>query len=162
MTLLKSGDKTPKLNLIFTIISLTLASWLGASPAIAAGAVFDNAVNIKSFKSKIPKDIFYLPGEKFAETFSAISKPSAKQETEQAQSSNDQQRQAPKPGETFKVEGIIKIGERGCAVINSKIWYVGKNNFGYTLYKLGEDYVDIKTPDGKIIKVELIKKKAVE
>lgn len=128
-------------------------------------AIFDNGADIEKFKQSIKKDIFYLPDEKFAKDFE-LNDTRTKAEIDAAEARKRQQSQASQAGrqadENFRVEAIIKIGDRGCAVINSKIWYVGKNSFGYTLMKLNDESVEIKTPAGNIITCELIKKKAVE
>lgn len=128
-------------------------------------AIFDNGANVEKFKQSIKKDIFYLPDEKFAKDFE-LNDTKTKAEIAADEARNRQQSTAAQAGrqtdENFKVEAIIKIGDRGCAVINSKIWYVGKNSFGYMLMKLNDESVEIKTPAGNIIKCELIKKKAVE
>ncbi len=127
-------------------------------------AVFDNGANVEQYKQTIKKDLFYLPDEKFAKGFEMdIEKPktvTGKPEQTKQQASAGQGRQG--PDENFRVEAIIKIGEKGCAVINSKLWYLGKNSFGYMLVKLNDESVEIKTPAGNIIKCDLIKKKAVE
>ncbi|HOT75439.1 MAG TPA: hypothetical protein PK467_06625 [Candidatus Wallbacteria bacterium] len=139
------------------------AGFAGAS-AGPLRAVFDNGANVEQYKQTIKKDLFYLPDEKFAKGFEMnIEKPKAetgRAEQVKQQASAGQGRQG--PDENFRVEAIIKIGEKGCAVINSKLWYVGKNSFGYMLVKLNDESVEIKTPAGNIIKCDLIKKKAVE
>ncbi|HOT77134.1 MAG TPA: hypothetical protein PK467_15190 [Candidatus Wallbacteria bacterium] len=63
------------------------------------------------------------------------------------------------PVEIFNVEGIIKMGERGCAIINSKLWFVGKPDQGYEVIKLHPESVEIKTPEGKILKCKLTREK---
>lgn len=155
------------------VISVTAFELAAFTPFLCAGlaygaplkAIFDNGANVEKFRQSIKKDIFYLPDEKFAKDFE-LNDARTKAEIAAAEARNRQQSQSAKNGrqtdENFKVEAIIKIGDRGCAVINSKIWYVGKNSFGYTLMKLNDQSVEIKTPAGNIIKCELIKKKAVE
>jgi len=137
----------------------------GAALAGPVRSVFDNGADVAKFKKTVKKDVFYLPDEKFAKDFE-IGPARPKTETQTPYDPKKSGRGASgakQPSdENFKVEAIIKIGEKGCAVINSKIWYVGKNSFGYMLMKLNDESVDIKTPAGNVIKCELIKKKAVE
>ncbi len=138
----------------------------GAQALAASGrAVFDNGSNVGQYKKTIKKDMFYLPGEKFQKEFD-IGGPKPKIETPVQDDLKRQGRVAAgtktAQDENFKVEAIIKIGEKGCAIINSKIWRLGRSNFGYMLMKLNEESVEIKTPAGNVIKCELIKKKAVE
>jgi hypothetical protein len=149
------------------ILSVSAGVFLAAGLACGAPlkAIFDNGANVEKFRQSIKKDIFYLPDEKFAKDFE-LNDMKTKAEIDAAEARLRQQNQLSQagrqPDENFKVEAIIKIGEKGCAVINSKIWYVGKNSFGYMLMKLNDESVEIKTPAGNIIKCDLIKKKAVE
>jgi hypothetical protein len=64
------------------------------------------------------------------------------------------------PVETFRVTGIIRVGERGCAIVNEKTWYLGKMNLGYELVKLEDERIEIKTPDGRTVTCELIRERA--
>lgn len=161
-------------HLIYSLIAIaamaaaapgSLPVFGGAALAGPARAVFDNGSNVEQFKKTVKKDIFYLPDEKFSKDFE-IGPARPKTETQAQYDPKKAGRGAPgtkQPSdENFKVEAIIKIGEKGCAVINSKLWYVGKNSFGYMLMKLNDESVEIKTPAGNVIKCELIKKKAVE
>lgn len=59
--------------------------------------------------------------------------------------------------EIFNVEGIIKIGGRGCAIVNSRLWFVGKPEQGYELIKLHPEAVEIKLPNGSVVKHKLMK-----
>ncbi|EKD69652.1 MAG: hypothetical protein ACD_47C00047G0002 [uncultured bacterium] len=160
--------------IIYSIIITGLAapfmagSFPGADGKVFAASgrsVFDNGCDVVKYKKTVKKDIFYLPDEKFTKDFE-ISSSRPKIETAQQNASKLKgggSYGAKSPAdESFRVEAIIKIGEKGCAIINSKIWYVGKNSFGYMLTKLNEESVEIKTPAGNIIKCDLIKKKAVE
>lgn len=135
----------------------------GAALAGPVRAVFDNGSNVEQFKKTVKKDLFYLPDEKFAKDFEiGPARPKTETPYDPKKSGRPAAGSKQPQDENFKVEAIIKIGEKGCAVINSKIWYVGKNSFGYMLMKLNDESVEIKTPAGNVIKCELIKKKAVE
>lgn len=154
----------PSLALTLALTAAIAAAPIAESGAFAAGsarAVFDNGANVAQYKKTVKRDIFYRPDEKFAKDIEITS----------GRPKTDAARPAPvRPAagerqqgeENFRVEAIIRLGEKGCAVINSKIWYVGRNSFGYTLVKLHDESVEIKTPAGNVIKCELIKKKAVE
>ncbi len=149
------------------VLIFSAAIFGAAGPACGAPlkAIFDNGANVEKYRQSVKRDIFYLPDEKFVKDFD-LDEIKAKAKIEAAEARFRQQSQSAQaqrqPDENFKVEAIIKIGQKGCAVINSKIWYIGKNNFGYMLMKLNDESVEIKTPAGNIIKCELIKKKVVE
>lgn len=147
--------------------------------AIAFAGIFDNASNVSGFKAKIKRDIFYTDEEK--ENIKAIltgqqpltpapaqpsqpqpPQPALNQPQTAAPVSQPVEKPAPSENENFSVEGIIKLGDRGCAIINSKIWYVGKPNLGYELIKLHDEAVEIKTPDGRILKCKLVKEKPAQ
>lgn len=157
---------------IYPLIFLGLAAaaefipfFNGTASAATGRAVFDNACNVGEYKKTLKRDLFYLPDEKFAKDFEIGSqrpKAEAAGQSDPKRSARGASGAKQPSDENFRVEAIIKIGEKGCAVINSKIWYVGKNSFGYMLTKLNEESVEIKTPAGNVIKCDLIKKKAVE
>jgi len=160
------------------IIYAFMISIIGAllAGAFAFAGIFDNASNSGAFKAKIKRDIFYTEVEKAnikailtgqqpqapaapQPVQPQISQPAANQ-VNSGTSSVSIEKPAPSENENFSVEGIIKLGERGCAIINSKIWYVGKPNLGYELIKLHDELVEIKTPDGRILKCKLVKEKS--
>ncbi len=152
---------------VFLFLSFAVYLCAGFSAhAASQRVIFDNGSNVVKYRNSIKRDIFYLPDEKFVRDFEI--------KKEVVKDKNDYSVRTSGPvktprnlsggpeAETFRVEAIIKIGDKGCAVINSKLWYINKNNFGYMLVKLNDESVEIKTPSGDIIKSELIKKKAVE
>ena len=142
--------------------------------AAAAGDIFENKNDFEKFKAKIKRDVFYTPEEK------ANMKPPRDDSPEKADEKNlsdgdiktdnknmqgfgkEKGPQISRSDENFRVEGIIRISGRGCAIINGKIWFPGKPNFGYELLKVYDEYVEIKTPDGRTIKCTLIKEKTME
>jgi len=161
------------------IIYAFMISVIGAllAGAFAFAGIFDNSSNAGAFKAKIKRDIFYTEVEKAnikailtgqqPVAPAAPLQPVTPQPPQPAAnpvnagtSSVSIEKPAPSENENFSVEGIIKLGERGCAIINSKIWYVGKPNLGYELIKLHDELVEIKTPDGRILKCKLVKEKA--
>ena len=145
--------------------------------------IFENSSETNSFKTelisaknKLKRDLFYTTSE--MEIISQMNAPlrenvSASQEQKVATQTaaaeevkrevNEQPPAEPKSTAStsaadtdqveFKVEGIIKIGNRGCAIINSKLWFVGKEEMGYVLHKLNTEAetVEIKTPTGRVI-----------
>jgi len=147
--------------------------------AFAFAGIFDNASTAGAFKAKIKRDIFYTEEEKAnikailtGQQPVAPITPAAAQQPVPPQTPQSPANQAnagtsavsiEKPAasenENFSVEGIIKLGDRGCAIINSKIWYVGKPNLGYELIKLHDELVEIKTPDGRVLKCKLVKER---
>ncbi|HNY11918.1 MAG TPA: hypothetical protein PKK26_10045 [Candidatus Wallbacteria bacterium] len=155
------------------IISGTTAFIAGA---FAFAGIFDNASNAGAFKAKIKRDIFYTEEEKTnikaalagqQPVISVAPQPILTQAPQPVASQVNApatavpvEKQSQSENEKFPVEGIIKVGERGCAIINSKIWYVGKPDLGYELIKLYDEMVEIKTPDGRILKRKLVKENA--
>lgn len=150
--------------LILMILPVFAAALFWGREAMAA-ASFENASDIKKFKALIKKDMFYRPGEKLKpvvrddETRSDGA--SEKQQAESV-SSNAQKPKGRSADENFKVEGIIKIGKGGCAIINSKIWYFERPYLGYKIVEIDDEFVNIKAPDGRIIKCVLVKEKNIE
>ena len=154
---------------------LILLCLVFASPA--AAAMYDNKADCAGYKAKIKRDIFYTEEE------AAAIKNIIKQQQQAAappvpvpipvqqqaavpvspQSAVLPQPVFPAPDsspvEIFNVEGIIKMGDRGCAIINSKLWFVGKPDQGYEVIKLHPEAVEIKTPGGKILKCKLTREK---
>lgn len=51
----------------------------------------------------------------------------------------------------FHVEAIIAMGERGCATVDGKLWYLGDLRQGYVLQSLTGDQITLATPDGRTI-----------
>jgi hypothetical protein len=144
--------------------------------------LFENKSEAGGFKAKIKRDIFYT-GEELLNIkemnlrLQAAALPPQPQiqpvavQTGQGQPAY-QQPSLPQPPpvqvpqqsaqgtgsvEVFNVEGIIKMGNRGCAIINSRIWFVGKPEQGYELLKLHPEAVEIKLPDGSVVKHKLMK-----
>ena len=158
---------------ILTAIFAAAVLLLNITPSFGDNSMFSNTANIKKFKSKIKKDIFYPADAK-------LEVPALAKDNKQSGSrSNLPGADAVNTGSTvevkiiekknvllmdenFRVEGIIKVGGRGCAMINSKLWYVGKPQLGYELIKLNDESVEIKTPDGRVLKCQLVKEGKVE
>ena len=168
-----------KLNIAALSLALTACCGHYSAALASNGAgtgIFENAAEASKFKPKIKRDIFYTDAE--LERIKAViarqqaakppepqSQPVAVQTGPAPQLPQPQPQSSPQfePGRTmpvadtaqveFKVEGIIKIGNRGCAIINSKLWFVGKGEMGYVLQKLNTEAetVEIKTPAGQII-----------
>jgi len=130
-----------------------------------AAVSFENSSDIKKFKALIKKDMFYRPGEKLKQAAKDDGpRPEVPPEKPPAESmsSNETKPKGASRDENFKVEGIIKIGKGGCAIINSKIWYFERPYLGYRIVEIEDEYVNIKAPDGKIIKCGLMKEKNIE
>jgi len=109
--------------------------------------------------------MFYRPGEKLKPVVrddEARPDASAEKAPPEAMASNSAKSKGPSPDENFKVEGIIKIGKGGCAIINSKIWYFERPYLGYKIVEIDDEFVNIKAPDGRIIKCVLVKEKNIE
>jgi len=153
-------------NIIFVLyLFAVLAAPFILHGRAGAAASFENGSDIKKFKALIKKDMFYRPGEKLkpvvkddeARAYAAPEKTAA-----DSMASNAQKPKGQSPDENFKVEGIIKTGKGGCAIINSKIWYFERPYLGYKIVEIDDEFVNIKAPDGRIIKCVLVKEKNIE
>jgi len=152
-----------KMTLTIAVAGALLALPLQDGRAWAAVNLFENKAEISKFKSGIKTDLFYYKGEVLSSDASEVQTPKAAViEVAKATSEAVIVNKPSGVDENFKVEGIIKIGDRGCAIINSRIWYIGKPNMGYELVKLYDEMVEIKTPDGRTLKCQLIKEKKME
>ena len=56
----------------------------------------------------------------------------------------------PLPKTTLRLTSIIKTPEKSVCIINNKPYYVGSVVEGYKIYKIGEYYVELKGPKGRI------------
>lgn len=177
-----------RIKLNITALSLALIASCAHSSVVLASngtgaGIFENGADASKFKSKITRDIFYTDAELerikvFIAQQQAARPPEPKVQQVAVQTGPAPQpaqpiqpplrpepRQAPQAADTaqveFRVEGIIKIGNRGCAIINSKLWFVGKEEMGYVLQKLNAEAetVEIKTPAGRVITLGLEKTK---
>ncbi|MEZ7891543.1 MAG: hypothetical protein QMC67_07335 [Candidatus Wallbacteria bacterium] len=166
-------DKNTVCKLLIINLCVFLLITLGFYPVYGDNSFFANSSNVSEFKAKIKKDIFYPEDAKQAMISGNIDKNNRNKNDEklkgQAGTSENtvevkiiEKKNVLLMDENFRVEGIIKIGERGCAMINSKLWYVGKPQLGYELIKLYDESVEIKTPDGRILKCQLIKEGKIE
>ncbi len=164
------------------IVTIVFACFPRTLKAALPPDLFENKSEAGVFKSKVKRDIFYTT-EEMADIKKLVSQQQAdnaappqpmqpvtvQTSSQQALSQNQPQQQAapvqdagqsaPQTGsvEIFNVEGIIKMGNKGCAIINSRLWFVGKPEQGYELIKLHPEAVEIKLPDGKIVKHKLMK-----
>lgn len=158
---------------IVTALFAAAVLLLNITPSFGDNSIFSNTASIKKIKNKIKKDIFYPADAK-------LSAPAPAKNNKQAGSQPNlpvadavntgntaevkiiEKKNVLLMDENFRVEGIIKVGGRGCAMINSKLWYVGKPQLGYELIKLNDESVEIKTPDGRVLKCQLVKEGKVE
>lgn len=133
------------------LLLAALAAALPAAPAGAAAsdALFRNKADGKAFRAKLKRDPFAPP-----KGIVVVAPPPVERTLEV-----EVERPAT-PVESFRVTGIIRVGERGCAVINERTWYLGRPNLGYELVKIEDERVEIKTPDGRLISSELIRDRA--
>lgn len=136
------------------LVALGLALAAGAAaprPAAAATNLFENTSDAKAFLKRVKRDLFGLRRAEVVPQAAAAT-------AEVALPAAPEVVKPPAPAtEDFRVEGIIRIGERGCAIVNAKTWYVGKTNLGYRLEKLYDDKVEIKAPDGRTLTCNLIR-----
>lgn len=160
----------------------------------AGAGIFENGAEAAKFRSKIKRDIFYTDAD--AERIKSIIALQQSEKPPEPKLQPVAVQTGPAPGVPqppqppaqplmqtgpsamsqnadtaqveFRVEGIIKIGNRGCAIINSSVWggeskimFVGKAEMGYILKKLDTEgeTVEIKTPTGSVIKRGLEKPK---
>lgn len=163
MTMNNTGTEKSARRAFALTLAASLAASVFAGSATGATNLFENSSDVKKFRGGLRKDLFYLEGEKLSSA--ASEQPAQKKpETPPEKDTSEVSASARYAGteENFKVEGIIKIGEKGCAIINSRIWYIGRPNMGYELVKLYDEMVEIKTPDGRILKCRLIKEKKID
>jgi len=122
-----------------------------AAPAGAAADLFENRADAKAFKGKVKRDPFALRAP--------AAPPVAPTEIEKTEEVAVRPEIAP-PVESFRVTGIIRVGGRGCAIVNEKTWFLGKTNLGYELVGLEDDRIRIKTPDGRTVSCELVRERS--
>ena len=183
-----------KLNMASLSLAITLCCGHSSAALASNGAgagIFENNVEAAKFKPKIIRDIFYTdselerikaiiaqqqaakPPEPKIQQVAVQTGPAPQLPQSQSQPHSSTQLEPGKIAQAadtaqveFKVEGIIKIGNRGCAIINSSVWggeskimFVGKSQLGYELKGLHPEAetVEIITPSGKIIKCGLEK-----
>jgi hypothetical protein len=54
------------------------------------------------------------------------------------------------PKTILRLSSIIQMPERNICIINNKPYYVGSVVEGYKIYKIGEYYVELKGPKGRV------------
>jgi hypothetical protein len=54
------------------------------------------------------------------------------------------------PKTILRLSSIIQTPERNICIINNKPYYVGSEVEGYKIYKIGEYYVELKGPKGRV------------
>lgn len=136
---------------LLRLLAATLAALALAAPAGAAVDLFENRADAKAFRAKVKRDPFALREE---------APPPAPPVVEAVKTAEVAlEPEVAPPTEVFRVTAIIRVGGRGCAVVNDKTWYLGKMNLGYELVKIEDDRVEIKTPDNRTIQCDLIRER---